>query len=88
MNPEAENLNIIGQLQANVFGPRPRDDSITSSISSVSTINGALSATESLPLDPKVRSTDGTSDCHTLPQQSPPLQFESSLQRDSLKGII
>ena len=87
MNPEAENL------QANVFGPRPCDDSITSSTSSVSTINpGALSAAESLPLDPKVCSADGISDCHTPPQQLPPLkqlQFgESSLERDSLKGII
>ena len=88
MNPEAENLNII---QANVCGPQPRDDSISSSTRNMSTINGALSAAESLPLDPKVCSTDGISDCHTPPQQSPPLkqlQFESSLERDSLKGII
>jgi hypothetical protein len=91
MNPVAENLSVVGQLQANLFaiGPRPRDDSIASSTSSSST-NGALSAAASLTLESEVSSSGETSDNHTPPQQSPPQkqhEFESLFQEDSPKGI-
>jgi hypothetical protein len=82
MNPEAENLNIVDQLQANLFSIGP-DDSIASSTSSAST-NGTLSAAASLTLEPEVSSIDEASDNHTLPQQSSP---QKQQEEDSPKGI-
>lgn len=87
MNPGAEDLNVIDQLQANLLG---RHDSFTSSTSSAST-NGAPSASGSITLEPEVCSTDETPDtCAPLQQSSSSssqLQQQSPLQGESSKGI-
>ena len=86
MNPEAEDLNVIGQLQANnLLG---RHDSFTSSTSSAST-NGAPSASGSITLEPEVCSTDETPDTplQQSSSSSSQLQQQSPFQGESSKGI-